>query len=110
MLDAALTNRFFPVELTYAPEEKEKELLQKRCGIAEDIAENIANVAQKTRDLYRKQELSTCMSTRETLMTAGLVKDGWTALEAMERIFLPLYEGTKTEGERGIVEKIIISR
>ena len=110
MLDAALTNRFFPVELTYAPEEKEKELLQKRCGIAEDIAENIANVAQKTRDLYRKQELSTCMSTRETLMTAGLVKDGWTALEAMERIFLPLYEGTKTEGERGIMEKIIISR
>lgn len=30
--------------------------------------------------------------------------------EAMELTFLPLFEGTRTEGERGVVAKIFMTR
>ena len=53
---------------------------------------------------------SCSVSTRETLMAGKLVSDGWTALEAMELTFLPLFEGTRTDGERSIVSKIFMTR
>ena len=31
-------------------------------------------------------------------------------LEAMELTFLPLFEGTRTEGERGVVAKVFMTR
>lgn len=43
-------------------------------------------------------------------MAGKLVSDGWTALEAMELTFLPLFEGTRTDGERSIVSKIFMTR
>ena len=43
-------------------------------------------------------------------MAAELVADGWNAQQAMEMVFLPLFEGTYTEGERGIVRKSLMSR
>ena len=72
------------------------------CGIRQEDAENIASVAGTVRSLYGKQEISCTISTRETLAAARLVADGWSSLEAMELTFLPLFEGTRTEGERGM--------
>ena len=69
-----------------------------------------ANVALTVRSLYGKQEISCTISTHETLVTARLVADGWSSLEAMELTFLPLFEGTRTEGERGMVAKIFMTR
>ena len=40
-------------------------------------------------------------------MVANLVSDGWDLGKAMEMIYLPLYEGTKTDGERSTVYKTI---
>ena len=109
-LDRALTGRFFPIELDYMPANKEIEVLMKRCGINTTDAKNIVSVANNARSLYKKQELSCSLSTRETIMAAELVADGWTALEAMELVFLPLFEGTKLEGERGIIAKSLMVR
>lgn len=109
-LDRALVGRFFPLELDYMPLECEVKVLSKRCGISSTDAENIANVAGTVRSLYGKQEISCTISTRETLAAARLVADGWSSLEAMELTFLPLFEGTRTEGERGMVAKIFMTR
>jgi hypothetical protein len=43
-------------------------------------------------------------------MAAELIADGWTPLRAMELVFLPLFEGTKAEGERGIIAKSLMIR
>ena len=109
-MDRALVGRFFPLELDYMPDDKEVQILTKRCGISKSDAVNIVLVANNVRSLYRKQELSCSLSTRETLMAAELVSDGWSVLSAMELVFLPLFEGTKSDGERGIICKTIMVR
>ena len=109
-LDRALVGRFFPLELDYMPCTEEAKVLTKRCGIGAQDAANIVAVAETVRSLYSKQEISCSISTRETLQAGQLVSDGWTALEAMELTFLPLFEGTRTDGERSIVSKIFMTR
>ena len=109
-MDRALVGRFFPMELEYMPCTEEAKVLARRCGIGASDAANIVAVAETVRSLYGKQELSCSLSTRETLSAARLVSDGWSALDAMELAFLPLFEGTKTDGERSIVSKIFLTR
>lgn len=109
-MDRALIGRFFSIELEYMPCTEEAKVLTKRYGIGANDAANIVAVAETVRSLYGKQELSCSISTRETLAAASLVADGWTALDAMELSFLPLFEGTRTDGERSIVAKIFLTR
>lgn len=109
-MDRALVGRFFPIELDYMPAAKEKSVLTTRCGISMDAATKIVEVAQNVRSMYKKQEISCSLSTRETLMVGELIADGWDVLQAMELIFLPLFEGTKVDGERGIIAKSLMSR
>ena len=109
-LDRALVGRFFPLELSYMPCTEEAKVLVKRFGISSSDAANIVAVAETVRSLYSKSELSCSLSTRETLAAGRLVSDGWTALEAMELAYLPLFEGTRTEGERSVVSKIFMTR
>lgn len=109
-MDRALVGRFFPIELDYMPAEEEINVIATRCDIDPDEAKHIVAVANNVRTLYKKQEISCSLSTRETLMAAELVADGWTPLEAMELVFLPLFEGTKVEGERGIIAKSLMVR
>lgn len=107
-MDRALVGRFFPLELDYMPKDMEMKVLMQRCRINKDSAQHIVAVANNVRSLYMKQELSCSLSTRETLMAAELVADGWSPLRAMELVFLPLFEGTKSEGERGIINKSLM--
>lgn len=109
-MDRALVGRFFPLELDYMPRDKEEQVIIKRCRVSASAAKHIVSVANNIRSLYRKQELSCSLSTRETLMAAELVADGWSPLRAMELVFLPLFEGTKIEGERGIIAKSLMVR
>jgi len=109
-MDRALVGRFFPMELQYMPCGEEAKVLVKRHGISASDAANIVAVAETVRSLYAKQELSCSLSTRETLAASSLVGDGWSALEAMELTFLPLFEGTRNDGERSIVSKIFLTR
>ena len=109
-MDRALVGRFFPLELGYMESEEEKKVLVKRHGISESDARNIVTVAATVRSKHAATELSSSLSTRETLMAARLISDGWSAQKAMELTFLPLFEGTKVEGERAVVMEIILSR
>lgn len=108
-MDRALVNRFFPLELGCIPTKEEVEVLINRSGVSKTDATMIVKIANNIRSLYGKQEISTSLSIRETLMVAGLVADGWSIGMAMEMIYLPLYEGTKSEGERKIVYNTISS-
>ena len=109
-MDRALVGRFFPLELGYVEKDEEKKVLVNRYGISDTDAENIVAVASTVRSKYNATELSSSLSTRETLMAARLISDGWSAQKAMELTFLPLFEGTKVEGERAVVMQIILSR
>lgn len=109
-MDRALVGRFFPIELSYMPPEQENKVLVKRCGISISDATNIVKVASSLRNMYNKQEISSSISTRETLMVGDLVADGWDLVRAMELVLLPLFEGTRSDGERGIVCRVISSR
>ena len=108
-LDRALVNRFFPLEFGCIPSNEEENVLVKRTGIANDKSKLIVKIANNIRSLNSKQEISVSLSIRETLMVANLVSDGWDLGKAMEMIYLPLYEGTKSDGERSTVYKTISS-
>ena len=106
-MDRALVNRFFPLELGCIPSVEESKVICKRTGIEKDSADLIVKVANNIRNLYNNQEISASLSIRETLMVATLVSDGWDLGKAMEMIYLPIYEGTKSDGERGTIFKTI---
>ena len=108
-MDRALVNRFFPLELGCIPKSEEVSVLVKRTGVDKSTADIIVKIADNIRSLCNKQEVSVSLSIRETLMVAGLVADGWAIGKAMEMIYLPLYEGTKSDGERSIIYKTISS-
>ena len=110
ILDPALSSRFFRLQMDYPSAADEAGVLSKRCGIAPADALNIAKVACDIRSSYAKGELSATVTVRQTLMAAKLVSCGYTALEALTQIFLPYFEGTPSEGEMGIVNKIFCAR
>lgn len=107
-MDRALVDRLSPLEIEYMDEDNETKVLAKRCGIETSEAKIIVETARTVRNLYQKGELSSTVSTRETLGAGRMVSDGWSVLEALERCFLPFFEGTKTEGERGVVYKTFL--
>jgi hypothetical protein len=80
-----------------------------RTGVEYKNAELIVKIANNIRALATKQEVSISLSIRETLMVADLINDGWTLGKALEQVFIPLYEGTKVDGERSIIYKTISS-
>lgn len=106
-MDRALVNRFFPLELGCIPSKEESAVLKKRTGVDSKTSDLIVTIANNIRSLANKEEISVSLSIRETLMVANLVSDGWDLGKAMEMIYLPLYEGTKTDGERSTVYKTI---
>ena len=113
-IDKAIRNRFFTVEMDYLDIKTEKEILCNSTGIDEDDAENIAFVANKIRLSAAKDEIHAAVSTRETVMCAELVADGFTAEEAMNICFLPIFDkgmgNGDTDSERYSVKTIISAR
>lgn len=112
-IDAALENRFMKVELDYLTQALEKKMLVIREGITETDAENITLVATQIRTLARKEDMKS-VSTRYTLECASLVKDGFNSKEAMEMIFLPIYDAgsgsNDSSSERAQIKSIIQQR
>jgi MoxR-like ATPase len=109
-MDKALVNRFFPIELDYLKPDQEQQILQIRTGIGKGDALNVVRIAENIRNMYAKQEVSSSISTRETLMVAELLSDGWPLIKSLELVILPLFEGTKLEGERSTVYKALTAR
>ena len=105
-LDKALANRFFPIEFEYMQPQHESKVLQQRCKVDASVSDLIASVATKIRTLNKNAELSSAVSTRETLMTADLVHDGWSLADALKTVMLPLYSGD----ERNKVLTLLMSK
>ena len=110
IIDPALNSRFFRLEMEYPMPSEEATVLVGKYSIKIDDAMNIARVAKDIRDNYAKGELSTNVTVRQTLMAAKLVACGYNVFDALVQIFLPYFEGTKNEGEKAIVYKMIMAR
>lgn len=108
-MDRALMNRFFPLELGDIPANEEENVLRTRTGISPETAETIVKISNNIRSMALKSELSASVSIRETLMVSSLIADGWSLGNALELIYLPLFDGNKSEGERSTVYKLILS-
>lgn len=105
-MDKALTNRFFPVELKYLEPLMEARVLVRKCGISMNEAKIITSLASSVRNMKANADLETGISTRETLMIASLVHDGWELTDAIKTILLPLYE----KDDREKIIKLIMSK
>lgn len=106
-IDRALLDRFFPVELTYPKEKDEINILKIRTGIEQNAATAIVKVANQIRKQFTEQELSSSVSVRHTLQTAGLVVDGFELTNAIQSVILPLFEEGIGASERSKVLSII---
>ena len=102
------------MELDYLTQAMEQKILQTRFGIKEDDAFNIAFVAGKIRQMARKGDISSSVSTRHTLECASLVKDGFSCLESMEYIYLPVFDAgsgpNDQDSERAQIKAVIKQR
>ena len=105
-IDPALFSRFLPVELKQMDASTEAALLMKRTGIEMKDARAICNIAEVTRRKTESGELSVEMSPRETLRCAGLIRDGFPLLQALELAFLYVY----SKDEREIVKRMFATR
>jgi len=106
-IDRALLDRFFPIELGYPQEEDEINILKIRTGVDEKSASAIVKVSNEIRKQYKDQELSTPVSVRHTLQTAGLIVDGFELTSAIQSVIMPLFEDGIGTSERSKVLSII---
>lgn len=107
-LDAAISDRFFVVEMGILPEEQEMELLVQRTGIGMDEAANLVSVFNS----IRRSEVP--VSTRKALTVAELIQSGLDLREAfiftlginrdeLEKILISIH--LTTEEEMGTTEE-----
>ena len=107
MIDRALLDRFFPIELDYPIEKEEVRVLVNRTGVDEKSAKAIVKVGNQIRRQFKEQELSNAISVRHTLQAANLVKDGFALEKALSSTIMPLFEDGIGASERSKVKSII---
>lgn len=84
-LDAALQDRMpYTIPRDFPPEADEIKLIMARTGIAEDKAKRLVWVANKTREMWRRDELEKPISTRLLLKWSLLVSVGMPIAKAAE--------------------------
>lgn len=104
-IDAALLNRFLPLQLDYLPEEIEVNVLLKKADISNADAKRIAAMAKDVRNVYKSGELTKSVSTRETCAIAELVGDGFSVETAFK--FVVCNKFTE-EDEKVVLGSIIL--
>lgn len=107
-IDAALMNRFLPLQLDYLPESIEQKVLMNRTGISESDVIRIVNFANIVRAEAAQGNLSKSVSTRETIAVAEMVVDGFTILQALEFIICQKYLDNSFSSELSYVKKLIM--
>ena len=93
-LDRALKDRFLILELDYPPERAEVQLLIKRTSISKTEAGKLVAFAQECRGLWRRDELSTPVSTRMLLAAGEMVSGGFSLLEALTPSVLNFFDAS----------------
>lgn len=107
-IDAALLNRFLPLQLDYLPQDIEIKVLIKRTNIDVKLAEKLVKFANKVRSSYMSGMLSKSVSTRETLACAELIVDGFSILDAVDFVISNKYINNNYNSEYSDVKKLIV--
>lgn len=94
VLDKATMDRFLLLEIPYIDLSDEIKLMQvKYPTVSKKDIESICKVANSTRTAFIKEELEDCLSTRTVGEMVEMVRDGFTAKEALEMIGIPRFSG-----------------
>lgn len=109
-MDRALVDRHFMLELDYLPQELETQVLAIRTGIDRSEASTVVAVGNQIRQAYKQSHISSSVSTRHILEIGKLIKDGFPRGISMELVLLPLFEGSRTEGEKATVLLMLMGR
>lgn len=110
-MDEALVNRFDSIELDYLSADNEAALLTKVTGIKPASARIIADVCQDVRRKFSESKVSRPLSTRQSILAAENVADGWDLRQAMVIAFEHLFDGTGgSSSERAVVHAVICSK
>ncbi|MCH5167479.1 MAG: AAA family ATPase [Erysipelotrichales bacterium] len=107
-IDAALMNRFLPLQLKYIEPEHEINVLINRTGISKEEAIKIVNFANRIRKDYQDEVLTKSCSTRETIAMAEMVADGFEMIEAFRSIIVHKYS-EHTGEEIAYIQRLLIS-
>lgn len=109
VLDKALRDRFFMVEITTPDKFAEIELIATKTGVTNLQAVHMVEIAEKIRLNYENGNIGTGVSTRKLLETATLVKDGWGLKEALLLCLLSEYQGGDEDSDRDKVKQILMA-
>lgn len=80
MMDAALRDRFYIIQVDYPPADIEEEIICSKTGVSREIAKKIINVVNLLRN---NAQMPLSISTRHSLMIAELASEGADIREAL---------------------------
>ena len=107
-IDAALLNRFLPMQLDYLPEETEIKLIYKRTGVDIETIKKLMKFVTTVRTKYMSGELSKSVSTRETIQCGLLIADGFQLIDAIEFVVANKFINNNYNNEYSDIKKIIM--
>ncbi len=97
VIDAAFRDRFMLVTMEYLKPDIEAKLVSTQVGLSEEQAKQLSQFAHEARLLFKRGELPSAWSTRQSLRAATLVKHGF----PIEQAILLISEGLYYTGEEG---------
>lgn len=106
-IDAALLNRFLPIQLDYLPANIEMEIVKIRTKIDDDAATEIVSKFNTIRIAYKESRISKSVSTRELIACGELIHDGFTISEALDFVVCQKYLNNNYDNELNVVKKLI---
>ena len=111
VIDRATLDRFVTIEMDLLDAEQEFKLLRALYpNVEEDSIYALADIAAHTRDQMKLDvgKLSTSISTRITIETAGLLEDGFNLLEAASIAVFPFFsEDGGQDSERTYIKQFV---
>ena len=87
-LDEAFRNRFYVINIDYAPQSVETEILVKRDGINKSDAERITGIAKQIRERAASGELTRSVSLRELFLASEQLAFGFPLEDALDNAFV----------------------
>ena len=111
VLDRAILDRFTTIEMDVLNDEQELNLLKYMYpSVNEEDLKAVAEIATHTRDIAKTGDgkLSTGVSTRASVETAGLLYDGFSLFEAAEISMFPFFSNDGgVDSERTYVKQLV---
>lgn len=108
-IDAALLNRFLPLQLDYLPANIEQEILTIRTKIDSQSATEVVARFNTIRMAYNENRISKTVSTRELIACGELIADGFTVNEALDFVVCQKFINTTYQNELTTVKRLLSS-